>query len=132
MDNATVIRRGTVWISMLAISVAAGAVLWAADRGLLSKKEVKSLVVSARTVQDHQRLAQHFDAKADELEAESREHQELAAKYKSNPTIHESKHPMSGETVGHCQYFADDLHEAAQRSRQMATDHREMAKHASK
>ena len=79
-------------------------------------------------VADHQRIAKHFDAKADELEAESKEHHELAAKYKANPTGHEMKHPMSGQTAGHCQFFADDLHKASVRARQMATDHREMAK----
>lgn len=117
---------------MLAISFVGTTSLLAADGGLLSKQELKTLIAGAKTVQDHQRLAQHFDAKAEALEAESKEHQELAAKYRANPTIHESKHPMSGQTAGHCQYFADDLHKAAQRARQIATDHREMSKHAQK
>ena len=127
MDQTTVIKRRTFWFSMLAISAAAGSLLWAAD-GLLSKEELKTRIVNAKTVTDHERLAKHFDAKADQLEAESKEHQDLAAKYKANPTMHEQKHPMSGQTVGHCKYFADDLHKAAQSARQMAADHREMAK----
>ena len=87
MGKATVIKRGTIWFSMLAISVASISFLWADDGRPLSKQEVKTLIGSASTVQDHQRLANHFDAKADELEAESKEHQELAAKYRANPTI---------------------------------------------
>ena len=131
MERVNFIRQGTVWVSLLA-TLGAGMFLWAGDGGLLSKEEVKTLITSAKTAQDHQRLAQHFDAKADQLEAESKEHQELAAHYKAHPTIHEMKHPGSPQTAGHCQYFADDLHKASLRARQMATDHREMGKQAAK
>ena len=119
------------WFSLLAM-FAAGAVLQAGDSRILSKQELKTLVGTARTAEDHERLAQHFSAKADELEAEAKEHQELAAQYKARPTIHELKHPMSPQTAGHCVFFADDLHKAAGRARQMAVDHREMAKQSPK
>ena len=131
MNIQRLIGNGTTWFSYLAI-IAAGTILWASDGGVLSKQELKDLVANAKSAQDHERLAQHFEAKAVELEAESIEHQQLAAKYKANPTMHESKHPMSGETAGHCQYFADDLKKAAGRARQIAADHREMAKSVSK
>jgi len=127
MKNVSLIRKSTVWFSLLAIFVT-GAFLWAADAGILSKQDLKALIVSAKTAEDHERLAQHFGAKADQLEADSKEHQELAALYKAKPTIHEMKHPMSPETAGHCQYFADELHKASLRARQLATDHRAMAK----
>jgi cell fate (sporulation/competence/biofilm development) regulator YmcA (YheA/YmcA/DUF963 family) len=130
MENVmNLIRKRTVCLSLLGIFVA-GAFLWAGDGGLLSKQELKTHIADAKTAQDHERLAQHFDAKADELEAEAKEHQELAAQYKAHPTIHEMKHQMSGQTAGHCQYFADELHKAAMGARQMATDHREMAREA--
>ncbi len=132
MQKTTLIRRATVWFSMLAISVAAGAFLWAAEGNVLSKQELKDLIVSAKTVSDHERLAKHFDAKADQLEEESKEHRDLVAQYKAHPTVHEMKHPGSGQTAGHCQYFADDLHKASLRARQMATDHRQMAKETQK
>lgn len=131
MENLRVIKKSTVLFSMFAM-LFAGTVLKADDHGLLSKQELKSLVASAKSAQDHERLARHFDAKASELEAESKEHRELAAQYKANPTMHESKHPMSAETAGHCQYFADDLHKASERARQMANDHRQMAKRVAK
>lgn len=128
MMTLNVIKSRAVWFSMLAILVAS-TFLQAEHSGSLSKQDLKSLISSAKSAQDHERLAQHFDAKASELEAESKEHHELVAKYKANPTMHESKHPMSSETAGHCQYFADDLHKASERARQMAADHRELAKH---
>ena len=131
MKNVNLIRTRTGWFSVLAI-LAVGAFLWADDGGLLSKQDLKTLIGNARSAQDHERLAQHFSAKADQLEAEAKEHQELATQYKANPTMHEMKHPMSGQTAGHCQYLADDLHKAALRARQLATDHREMVKQAPK
>ncbi len=127
MTNGSAIRNKTFWFSMLAIFVA-GTCLRADDARLLGKQELKTLVANAKNAQDHERLARHFDAKAIQLEAESKEHRELAAQYKANPTIHESKHPMSAETAGHCTYFADDLHKASERARQMAASHRQMAK----
>ena len=127
MKNVNWMNKGTISLSLLAI-LASGALLYAAEGGLINKQELKTLIGSAKTAAEHQRIAKHFDARADELEAESKEHHELAAKYKANPTMHEMKHPMSGETAGHCQFFADDLHKASVRARQMATDHREMAK----
>lgn len=95
---------------------------------LLTKDELKSLVAGAKTAQDHERLAAHFAAKADELDAEAREHTELAAEYKVHPTIHEQKHPMSGQTASHCDFFAAELRKAAQGARQLAADHEKMAK----
>ena|ERR1022692_4601800 len=98
----------------------------------LSKQDVKALVANAKTPEDHERLAKHFDAEAIQLDAEANEHQDLVAGYKANPSGQASKHPMSGKTAGHCQYFADDLHKAAAQARELAADHRAMVKLASK
>ncbi len=114
------------------ITVLAGGVsLRADDSKLLKKDELKHLVATAETVQDHQRLAAHFTAKAEQLDAEAQEHTDLAAQYKAHPTIHEMKHQMSGQTAGHCDYFATSLRKAAQDARKLAADHEEMAKEAS-
>ncbi len=110
--------------------LAGGVSLRADDSKILTKDELKHLVATAETPQDHQRLAAHFTAKADQLEAEAQEHTELAATYKAHPTIHEQKHPMSGQTASHCDYFAKSLLKAAQDARKLAADHEEMAKEA--
>jgi hypothetical protein len=127
MRSISVIGKPTMWFLLLAMFAAPG-LLRAQDSDPLSKQDVKALIASARTAEDHERLAKHFDAEAVQLDAEANEHQELAAVYKANPSGQESKHPMSGKTAGHCQYFADDLHKAAEQARALATDHREMAK----
>jgi hypothetical protein len=94
----------------------------------LSASELKKLISTAATPQEHERIAQHYDAKAMQLEAEAKEHEALAAEYKRNPTGHEQKHPMSGQTSDHCKFFAQKFREAAKQARQLAADHRQMAK----
>ncbi len=105
-----------------------GVSLRAEESKLLNKAELKHLVATAETALDHHRLAAHFMAKAEQLEAEAQDHTELAAQYKSNPTIHEMKHPMSGQTAGHCDYFAASMRKAAIYARKLAADHEGMAK----
>ena len=94
----------------------------------LSNKQVKDLLAKAATPQDHIRLAQHYEAKAVKLEAESKEHAELAKMYRVKPTGSEAKHPMSADTAGHCDYLADSLGKAAKGSRDLASAHMAMAK----
>ena len=96
----------------------------------LDKAELKKLVAMASTPQEHERVANHFDAKAAELDQEAKEHEELAVQYTSHPTLHEQKHPMSPNTAAHCKLFAARTREAAQAARQLAADHRQMAKSA--
>ena len=131
MKSMRVIKKRAMWFLLLAMFAAPG-LLRALDSGTMSKEQVKTLIANAKTAEDHERLAKYFDAEAVQLDAEANEHQELVAVYKANPTGQESKHPMSGKTAGHCQYFADDLHKAATQARELAADHRDMAKQASK
>jgi len=125
------IGKRTVWLLLLTAFATTG-YLRAEDSNHLDKQELKTLIASAKTPQDHERIAKHFDVVADQLEAEATEHKELAAEYKANPTIQETKHPMSGQTAGHCEFFAAELHKAAQHARELAADHREMAKQSMK
>src|SRR5450755_4279265 len=60
----------------------------------LSMKEVKALVLSAKTPADHMKLARHYTAMAAKHEADAKEHEELAAEYARNPQQGASKHPM--------------------------------------
>lgn len=94
----------------------------------LDKAELKKLIGTASTAQDHEKIALHYDSKATQFEAEAIEHDELAAQYTAHPNGHEQKHPMSGLTAGHCKVFAAKAREAAQAARQLARDHRQMAK----
>lgn len=96
----------------------------------LSKADLKKAVTAAKTPQDHERIAKHFDAKAVQFETEAKDHEELAAEYRATPTGQAQKHPMSGLTAEHCLYFAKEMRRAAEEARQIAKDHRDMAKTA--
>lgn len=94
----------------------------------LSKAELKKLVATASTPQDHERIAKHFDAKAAQYETDAKDHEELAAEYAASGNVHGQKHPMSGLTAEHCRYFATQARRAAEEARKVAADHRAMAK----
>jgi hypothetical protein len=73
----------------------------AGRRPPLSKKEVKALIASAKTKEDQLKLADFCKAETVRLEAEAKDHDEMAEMYRKNPTPMAVKHPEAiGE--GHC------------------------------
>ena len=119
--NAFKVRTAVVLslITLLGVAIS----VRADDAKLLKKSELKSLIANARTAQDHARLADHFTAKAEQLEADAKDHEEYAARYKG----------ISGKlrmTSYHCENVAAGLRKAAEAARQLAADHREMAQEA--
>lgn len=115
----------------IAFVLLAACLTGAASAQILSKAELKKAIATASTPADHERIARHFDAKAAQYEADAKDHEELAAEYKAEPTGSQ-KHPMSPLTAEHCLYFAKELRRAAEEARQLARDHRAMAKPAGK
>jgi len=102
----------------------------AESQGSLKSSEVKALVMNAKTPADHLKLARHYTAMAEKHEDEAKEHEALAIQYTRNPTGHEMKHPMSGQTADHCKYYAEHCRKAAAEMRAMAAAHTDMAKKA--
>lgn len=99
-----------------------------ANAQVLGKAELKKLVATASTPQDHERIAKHFDAKAAQYEADAKDHDELAAEYATQLPGQHSKHPGWPQTAEHCKYFAKQARRTAEEARQLAADHRQMAK----
>lgn len=95
---------------------------------ILSKKQLSELVATAKTAADHRKLAEHYRAAAAKHEAEAKEHVELAAKYRANPTASESKRPGAPDTASHCMTFAEHCRKQAAIMTEMAAMHEEMAK----
>ena len=119
----SIFRLRTVLVLRLMTGLAVAVYVQADDSNLLKKAELKILVVNARTALDHERLAEHFTAKAKTLEADAKDHEEYAERYKG----------VSGKlrmTSYHCANVATELTKAAEAARQLAADHREMAKDA--
>lgn len=91
-----------------------------------------ALIATANSPTHHLKLAQHYKAEADRLDAEAKDHDELAAAYRKTSTWQASaaKGPMRPDTPAHCEYFAKSVREAANATREMAAQHEQMAKDA--
>lgn len=119
-------------VGLFTLFVASGSQASAAEPKRLTNKEIKTLIATAKTPEDHMRLARHFTAEADRLEAESKEHQELAEAYSKSSMSQAMamKNPMGPRTAAHCEYLAKSLGEAAKSARELAAAHQQMAKDA--
>jgi hypothetical protein len=120
----TTLLTAAMAVLAVVVSVPAGA----KDKPL-TQSDLKSLVAKAETKADHERIAQHFDAEADRYEAEAKEHSDLAAFYQKNPP-NGAKYPGGMKTFQHCDSVSKSLTKAAEDSRALASEHREMAKAA--
>jgi hypothetical protein len=100
----------------------------------ITNKQVKALIVSAKTPEDHMRLAAYFDQEADRMEADANCHEELAGVYRQSPNMFVPKGGGPGifRTAEHCDSAAKSLREAAKSLRELAAEHEQMAKDLSK
>lgn len=116
-------------VAVLITGTLISAASFAGDRGrMLSDKEAKQLAATATAPADHMRLAEHFQLKAAKLEAEAKEHAQMAENYRTFPTASETKRPGAVDTVSHCEALSQDLAKAAKDARALAIDHAAMAK----
>jgi hypothetical protein len=93
----------------------------------LPKKELHALLMSAKTPQEHQKLAAHYRAEAERLNSEAKEHEEMAEMYRKNPGGPAAKHPYAtGEQ--HCRDIAKRYRESAAKMQALTTLHEDMAK----
>ena len=107
---------------------------FATDQKPLTKKELKTLLKTAREPVEHQRIAAYYRQEASRLNASAKEHQELAGIYEKNPPFPamESKHGASVEGVSHCKRWAELALEQAKEAEALAVLHEDMAKDAEK
>lgn len=100
-----------------------------------TKKRVKAMVSSAKTAGDHLRLAAYFNQEADKLDADAKDHEDLAKTYRLYPSTagggKAGGNPQS-RTAEHCDAAAKSLREAAKSLRELAAAHEQMAKDTSK
>ena len=112
-------------ISLTLVFLAVGSTA-AGRRPSLSTKEVKALIASAKTKEDHLKLADFYKAEMVRLAAEAKDHDEMAEMYKKNPSPMAIKHPEAiGE--GHCHEMAQRYREAAAKAQELAAMHEQLA-----
>jgi hypothetical protein len=99
----------------------------AAEPQQLTRSEVHGLKATAKSPEDHLKLAQYYRSKADKLDAEAAGYEQAAATYRRGPIV---KNLMSPTTPGRYEYIAKTYREKANSDRELATSHEQMAKHA--
>ena len=131
--NFTSYRRAIAVTLFAVLAASGGFTSFAAEsvKPTLRKKELKTLIRTASTAFDHQKLAAYYRQKAAHLANESKDHGELAEAY-SNRTVYEPKTSVSGGLLHHCREFAAELGKAATEVEALASIHEEMARQASK
>ncbi len=91
----------------------------------LSKQQLKTLIATAATPADHQRIAQYYQAKAQDYLAQAKEHEAMLAAYSANPSSLTDKDRAG--TVYHCEYYARKFKAMAAKSEELSRLHAQMA-----
>ena len=120
-----------VWFSVMLV-VATGRAVQAEQGKSLNKQELKTLNETANTPEEHQRIVEHYDAQAAQLDAKARDHEKRAASYAAY--ARSGGVPNKGAAIAaswraaeHCEDLAIQLYRAVQQDRSLAADHRRQA-----
>src|SRR6516165_2387189 len=95
----------------------------------LTHRQVKQLIATASTPQDHLLLAQYFGWEAGKMKEKEQYHLEIVEIYRLHPLPFDSKLPMPMQQ--HCKYFAEKAHQAANADEELAAAHEHMAQQLS-
>ena len=128
--NSLLVRM-IVFLTLLSFAPAYSAAV-AADSNL-SKKDLKVLVKNAKTPTEHLRVAAYYRQEAQQFNASSKQHSELATTYAKNPPFPalEAKHGFAfGQGVSHCRHWAQLDAEQAEKATKLAGMHEDMARKA--
>jgi hypothetical protein len=92
-----------------------------------SKRQLNTLIATTKTPAEHQRIAQYYQAKAQDYLAQAKEHEQMVAAYKANPSLTAKS---QASTINHCEYFVQTFKDLAAKSQELAQLHEQMAKEA--
>ena len=98
-----------------------------------TRKELVTLLKTAKEPPEHRRIAAYYRHEAASLVQSAKEHSELAVIYQEHHPFDamESKHGDAfGQGASHCQKFADLAKEQAKEAEALAAIHEDMAKAA--
>ena|SRR5579863_9210695 len=93
----------------------------------INRKRLKKLIATAKSSEDHLKLADYYRAKADNLEAEEKAYEEAAAAYRQGPIV---KNLMALNTAARYESLAKGFREEAKSTRALAVSHEQMARSA--
>ena len=93
----------------------------------LGKRQLNTLIATAKTPAEHQRIAQYYQAKAQDYLAQAKEHEQMVAAYKANPSLTAKS---QASTINHCEYFVQTFKDLAAKSQELAQLHDQIANDA--
>ena len=96
----------------------------------LSKHQLNTLIATAKTPAEHQRIAQFYQSQTQDYLAQSKEHALEAEQFRSNPMRVNYKTVFS--TVNHCEHYAQKFSDLAAKSQEFAKQHEQMASDSGK
>jgi hypothetical protein len=103
----------------------------ASENQVITKKEFKTLLKTAKEPVEHRKIAAYYRQEAARLTASAKEHEELAEVYAKNPPFPamEAKHGTAfAQGAPHCKRWAELSAEQAKEAEALAAMHEEMAK----
>jgi hypothetical protein len=129
-------RKSLAFVLMLSLAVVSLSTLAAAsETKVITKKEFRTLLKSAKEPVEHRKIAEYYRQEAARLTASAKEHEELAEIYAKNPPFPamEAKHGTSfGQGAPHCKRWAELSSEQAKEALSLAAMHEETAQAAEK
>ena len=91
----------------------------------LSKQQLLTLIATAKTPAEQERIAQYYTAQAQQYAALAKEHTQMAEQYKKNPWMGANKHFAS--TYAYCASLAESFQKLSGKMEQLAKVHEQMA-----
>ena len=91
----------------------------------ISSQQLERHAAEAQTPAEHVRIAQYYEAKAQDYLAQAHVHEAMIENFKADATRVNNKNQAS--TIGHCQYFVYNYKALAAKSERLAQMHEEMA-----
>lgn len=80
-------------------------------------------VQNAKTKEDHEALAEHYEQAAEEMQTKAEEHRKLLKQYEAKSYLYGRQ---AEDLKAHCQRLIDTYEKAAEENREMAKMHRQM------
>ncbi len=95
----------------------------------LNKKELKELIATAQTPEEHLRVAGHYRAEANDYLTHQKQHEADEKEYNANPQKYPAKYPTPAQ---HCRDWAYNDGQSARKALTLAEMHETTAKEAAK
>lgn len=94
----------------------------------LTRAQLKSLIATAKTPAEHERIAHYYETQAQDYLAQSQKHETMLASFKANSVLTTEKTRYG--TVKHCEYLVKSLKDRAAKAEMLAQMHEKMAREA--